>query len=404
MLLSAYHLVISWWRIGQTGFVDLPIFLSQARRFLETGELYIDSVDIVTYAPAAPVYKFPPLFAMLLLPFVRDGVDRGDLTFHWVAHLVLYLIAVGCAVGMFLGTRNLLLAALGLVLALNLEPFLETVWRLQVELPILLLLLAAFAGLRFRIPWLTGSALGVAAMFKIYPGFLLLYFLVRRRADIVMWAVLSAVLVTVSTVIVFGPEQNRLFFFEILPFLLSEPPLVDNTGNVSLARHLQELAGFGPAMAKTVQALLGLALLAVSALVVHRAGWQRDDRDGDTLGLCLFVALMLTAMPNSWTNYQLLLLPVLLVLLGGAWGLETRRGPLLAALFVAYLPLTFYQPCAPPTVSWPCAQTPFFLGLVQLPRGLHDVMVELRAISSPILWGCLLTLILSRRSRAATRR
>jgi hypothetical protein len=246
--------------------------------------------------------------------------------------------------------------------------------------------------------------LGVAAMLKIYPGFLLLYFLVRRRLDVVGWAVLGTALVTAPTVVVFGVEQNRLYFFEILPFLSGEPALAGNTGNVSLARHLQELAGLGPTLAGSLQICFGLALLAVSALVVHRADRPRQDREGDTLGLCLFIALMLTAMPNSWTNYQLLLLPVLLVLLRGARRLPwRRRGPLSAALLVAYVPLTFYQPCAAPTVTWPCAQTPYYLGLFQLPRGFHDLMVDLRALSSPVLWGCMLALILWRRGEGKGR-
>ena len=393
-MLSAYHLVVSWWRIGRTGFVDLPIFLDRARNFLETGELYLATVDAATYAPAAPVYKFPPLFGMLLLPFARDGVDMADFRVHWILQLLAYALAVGFAVWLFLGNKNKLVAALGLVLALNFEPFVETLWRLQVETPLLLLLLLAFAGMRWKRPELTGSAIGIAAMLKVYPGFLVLYFLFRRRWNVVTWAGLSAALVTVATLVVIGPDQHRLFFFEILPLLSGEPVLIDS-GNVSLARHLQE-SGILPAAAKSIQVAIGLVLMAVSAVAVHRAGRRNED---ETLGLCLFIALMLVVMPNSWVNYQVLLLPVLLVLLRDSFESLAHRAKMLAALAAAYLPMTFYQPCRAPTVSWPCAQTPFYLGLVQLPRGFHDAMVDLRVISAPILWACVLVLILLRRQQ-----
>ena len=69
------------------------------------------------------------------------------------------------------------------------------------------------------------------------------------------------------------------------------------------------------------------------------------------------------------------------------WPLRrVRLGALTMLLVAAYVPMLFYWPCEAPTVPWPCAQTPYFLGLVRLPRGFHDLMVETRALSPFLVW------------------
>jgi len=126
----------------------------------------------------------------------------------------------------------------------------------------------------------------------------------------------------------------------------------------------------------------------VTAVVV----WRAPRRDGDALdvatGFAAFVPLMLLAMPNSWVNYQLLLLVPLIVLARRSLASGDRAAQWL--LVAAYLPLLFYAPCAAPTVDWPCAQTPWFLGLGPLPRGLHDAGVGWRGLSPLLLWAGLL--------------
>ena len=392
-LLSVVHFARSAHESRAHGFVDFPIFLAQARLFLLTGELYVDPASPTGFAPGAAVYKFPPLYGMLLLPLVRAGIDDRVYLAHWLLQIALYAVAVGLLLRWLRREAGPGFVFAGLLLALNFEPFFETLWRLQIETPLLLLLVLTLLAYGARRHGLAGAALGAAFLLKLYPGFLLLYLGLRRRWRALVGFGVAVVLLFVATWIVIGPQQNTAYFLRIVPVLLREQPDLTSE-NLSLARYLITLGALGPQAAKRVAQALVLALIAVSAIVVLRREPARASRLDHAVSFSLFVPLMLLAMPNYWVNYQLLLLLPVLVLLGHA----SRRGPDAAGCALAgglaYVPMLFYRPCADPSVSWPCARTPYFLGLGELPRGFHDLMVSLRGVSAFLLWAALLSALL----------
>ncbi|MCP3981925.1 MAG: DUF2029 domain-containing protein [bacterium] len=376
---SLFHLFRNAHALLATGFVDLPIFLRQAAQFLESGALYPDMGQADAVAPAAAVYKFPPLFAVLLLPLVRFGDPAPVLFAHWLAQILLFVAAVAIVCRAFGG--GLRFAVPAALLALNFEPFLETLWRLQLETPILALLAIALGCLLRRREEPAGVALALAASLKLYPAFLVLYLVATRRFRAVVWFAGTSLMLFVVGWIVIGTEQNVAFYTAVLPQLLAESPL-PTTENVGLARYLQTLLDLDPSLSKRVAQLLVAPLILLGVWAAHRR--READLHGATLGFGMFVALMLLWMPNCWVNYQLLLLVPLLALLRYALSCEENRERrvLLTVVALAYVPLLFYWPCRAPDVAWPCAQTPLFLGLVALPRGLHDALVATRGIST----------------------
>jgi glycosyl transferase family 87 len=393
LALSALHFVAAFQRAGARGVVDLPIFLERARQFRETGVLYPDAADARTWEPGAAVYKFPPTFALLLLPLAVPGGEARAIAIHRVAQAGLYLAAVALLLrALAPRSRARTFVVLGLGLALNFEPFFETLWRLQLETPILALLALGLVPLVRGQDAPLGAAIGAAAMLKVYPAFLAAYLVVRARWRALGVLVGTAALIGVASLVVIGAAENRAFWLDVLPALLRELP-VAMSENMSPARYLLALGGLDPAVAKRIGQLLAFAALGGAAYVVRRAlsGSAPAARDG--VALALFVVTMLLAMPNGWANYQLLLLPALLALL--AYVLDEGREAAWsgAALACAYVPLLFYHPCAPPDVGWPCAETPPFLGLIELPRALHDALVAARGASAPILWAALVALL-----------
>ena len=397
---SVNHFAISCWRAGASGFVDFPIFVERARAFVETGELYVDPERPEAYAPAAAVYKFPPLYAVLLVPLVRDGVDRGLLARHWALQIVLYLAAAVTAAAALGPLRDPRYAFGAAVLALNFEPFFETLWRLQLETPLLLLIVLAIVLAQRRHDLAAGAAIGIAASLKVYPAFLLAWFALRGRWRSLAAAAGAAVAALGLGLAVIGPDECRRYFTEILPALLAEPPIL-NSENLAPARYLLEL-GASPEWARGLARLLALTLVAVSVLLALRA--ERGAGKGarrSGVELTLFVALMLLAMPNAWVNYQLLLLPGMFVLL--AAGLRDPQARLTAwgALGLAFALSLFYQPCAPVEFGWPCTNTPYMLGLLQLPRDLHDGGVALRGLATLLVWAALARETARRHSKAA---
>jgi hypothetical protein len=344
LLLSVFHFVQASRNSRAFGFVDFPIFLAQAELYLITGQLYVDASDPEAYGPAAAVYKFPPLFAMLLLPFVRGGVADGVYLGHWLLQILLYAAAVALMLAAFRRQGGPIFVFVGLLLALNFEPFFETLWRLQLETPILLLLILALGAYDSKRQAWAGSAIGVGFMLKLYPAFLLAYFAVRRSWLVIVGFLVTVSLIVLSSLIVIGPKENAAYFFKILPLLLGEAPRV-STENLSLSRHLQVLFGLGPELAKRILQLLVVPLIVVSAVGVFRRGARLGERLVGATAFSLFIPLMLLAMPNSWVNYQLLLLLPMLVLLCHCVRPGRDHVALTVLLAAAYVPLLFYWPC-----------------------------------------------------------
>jgi alpha-1,2-mannosyltransferase len=399
LALSALHFFVAFHRAGSRGVVDLPIFLDSARQFRETGVLYPDAADARAWEPGAPVYKFPPTFAMLLLPLAVPGGEARAIAILRVVHAGLYLAAVALLLwALAPRSRIRTFVLLGLVLALNFEPFFETLWRLQLETPILALLALGLVRLVRGRDAPLGAAIGAAAMLKLYPAFLAAYLLVRSRWRALGVLAGTAALIGLAAWIVIGAAENRAFWLDVLPGLLRELP-VATSENMSPARYLLSLGALDPSVAKRVGQLLAFVALGVVVVVVRRAFGRSAPAARDGIALSLFVVTMLLALPNSWANYQLLLLPALLALL--AYVLDEGRDAAWsgAALAGAYVPLLFYHPCAAPDVGWPCAETPSFLALIELPRALHDALVAARGASAPILWAALVAVLLAPEAR-----
>jgi hypothetical protein len=394
VLLSGFHFVRGAQGARAYGFVDFPIFLAQARLFVMTGELYADPGSPELYAPSAAVYKFPPLYAAMLVPLVRHGIPESLYIGHWLLQLILYAGAVLTTLAWLGRGRGATFWVGGAVLAANFEPFFETLWRLQIETPLLLLLTLALVAYTGRRQAWTGAALGAAAMLKVYPLFLLLYFGVRRNWRVLIGTVAAVAGLLAVSVLVIGIRENATYYLKILPLLLAEAPQASSE-NLSWARFLELGMGLAPGVAKRVGQALVLPLIGVSVVAVWPRRTEANSRLRRATQFGLFVPLMLLVMPNSWVNYQLLLLLPILVLLVHCVTPGRDRWGLSLVLAAAYLPTMFYWPCAAPSVPWPCAQTPLFLGLARLPRLLHDLMVELRAITPLLLWAGLYTALRS---------
>ncbi|MDH3629195.1 MAG: DUF2029 domain-containing protein [Acidobacteriota bacterium] len=383
VVLSAWHFLFAYQQARKFNFaLDFQIFAQTTAVFSQTGTLYPQADDLEHFDPGTPIYKFPPLLALLIRPFVADGsVTSTVYNGHWILQGVLFLAAALLCLRVT-GLKRGWAVAFGILLV-NYEPFFETLWRLQLETPILLLLVGCGWALRKRNDLLAGALLGIAVMLKIYPVFLAGYLLFRWR-----WRALVALASSVSVLLLIemflmDVGEIRTYYFRILPYLLSEPP-VGGSENVGLARYLIDYAGLAGNVAKRcVQGVMILGLLTFVGL--FRRGGEGSSEAKTWLEFGLFISLMLTVMPNSWVNYQLLLVIPLAAIFSELQSNAQSAQRWLPWVALAVLPLLFYQPCADPSVGWPCAQTPSFLGLGALPRGLHDLFVLLRGFSAPLL-------------------
>ena len=117
---------------------------------------------------------------------------------HWLLQLMLYLLAAALAAWALRPPRWQVFAVAAALAALNFEPFFETLFGLQVETLMLLLLAICLIALQRGRDPVAGVGLAVCGMLKIYPAFLLLYLLVKRRWAAIGWCAGASLLIAVA--------------------------------------------------------------------------------------------------------------------------------------------------------------------------------------------------------------
>jgi len=331
VLLTAVRLVgrveeLRSFKHGTAQFLDFRIFFEAVARAEETGQLYAsDRPDF--FLPGSAVYKFPPPFAATLTPFTEyDWLPVAKL------FVVVNLFLLACVLTVFWrsvrpqGWRWVLVS----LVFLNWQPFWETLLGVQLEIGILLLLTLGLASVRTGRFLTSGAAVGVAAAFKVYPVFLLSYFVLWRRWRGLVGAVIGGGgALLVATVVISLGESIR-YFVEILPRLGGTSLSPENLSLVAqISRVFVGPSGirdlFGDAntnqiLESTPQGIwvfgflvtgLSTVLIGSSVAAVHRAR-KADCQQREALSWCMAICLLVILIPSSWVDYQtLLVLPAM---------------------------------------------------------------------------------------------
>jgi hypothetical protein len=318
-------------RPGRGSLRDFVQEWASARNLIEGRPIYEDQeISLARYLdfhrdPANPTDRFfihhnahPPTSVLLALPVA--WLDYPDAMLAWN---LLSLAAL--AASLWLMNRRLGLASspwallpLGAFL-LVCGPFQQQMYQGQLNLVLLLLLTATWAADRAGRPLLAGALLGAATAVKLFPGFLLLYFLLRRDWRAVAATVFSFALLTGLTAAVLGPAAYRDYVADVLPKVAAYQSdwlnasfagfwsrLFDPTSHQNIVIPLWT----SPTLAAAATLLCRVALLAVLVWGLWRIETPAD-RD---LGFGLLLVAMLLVSPVAWDHYFLLLfLPVAVI-------------------------------------------------------------------------------------------
>src|SRR5581483_8542829 len=101
-----------------------------------------------------------------------------------------------------------------IALLLLCNPFRQQVYLGQFNLVLLLLCVGVWVAARSEKPWLAGGLLGLATAIKLFPGFLFVYFVLRRQWTVVAAGVMTFIFLTLATVACLGIETYRSYIFE----------------------------------------------------------------------------------------------------------------------------------------------------------------------------------------------
>jgi hypothetical protein len=270
--------------------------------------------DALQRAVTSPwVQAHPPLMTLLLAPFVASlGVHGTYVAFSMlsVGALLLSLTLLHREIGRKLSGRQV--AILGLAV-LGWGPVLTTMRNGQSGILLGALMICGWFSLRRGREVVAGVAVGAATCLKLYPGLLLLYFLLRHRRAF-MAAFLTTLLLAWLPGVLTGWGTYLDYSRTARLVVTTYAGYFDNLSLLGLLTRMAQRPEGQFAM-KTLFIGSGLVIVgSVAWLVRHRPDVNAGTTKALDLEYALFVALMPLLSPIAWDHYLTILLLPLAVL------------------------------------------------------------------------------------------
>ena len=241
----------------------------------------------------------PPTSVLLALPFVWTDYVHATQLWGWLS-----LGALGLSLAIFLSEMKWSLTIEQWMLVLMGLTFWPPLWLHigygQFGLVILLLITLAWRAARTGRDAYAGCLIGLAAAIKIFPAFLFLYFILRRRWRAASFVALSFILVNAVTLAIVGVRAYRDYLAIGLPHLSR---FIAHDRNSSLTGFFSRL--FSPPLSSWMILISSIVILAV---IVRAATGRHADFDRE-FGLTVTGTLLLCSL--TWDHsFVILLLPL----------------------------------------------------------------------------------------------
>jgi len=334
VLVTAAVIAAHLWYGNRHHFLDLRIYLNAMRWWTEGRDLY-------SYVHQDPVqgrlgFTYPPFAALLLLPLATIGFRASVLVF-WLGTASAVIVTTYWLVRPLARRHHRpLWFALGIALPLvsTLEPIRETVTFGQINMLLVVLVLADLLVVAVRWPKLAGIGIGLAAAIKLTPAIFIVYLVVTGRWRAALTAVATAAAATLLAAAV--AWRDSWHFWTSALWETSRVGHTDRVANQSLLGMLARItAPHEPNR---------LLWLAVVVLVAGYGLWRarRAALAGDeVVGLTLagFVGALIS--PITWPHHLFWFVPALLAIVdAGLRSDRNRRIGLLALGCLGWVSVT----------------------------------------------------------------
>ena len=297
-------------------------------------------LSMIRGRPFAAIYKFPPMFAIVLAPFT--WLEFHQLVLIWLAislafYLTSFLLLARVSCSSLRSVPTYLLAISFLVF----QPALDTLYGGQLEFLILLLLTISYVAFQSDNGKVAmgGVSIALAALLKIYPTLLLTDLVVRRVWRGVAASVLAVIAVTLFCGLAAGWNLQSQFYFDVLPRLSAGTASLENQSFFGFfARFFVDGATTDPwtPTALPIAALLSDLAAVVSTAVSVVALFRSRQAE---FSFAILVPLMLLAAPTAWIHYETILLLPMAILLPAF--LRRRQWQALVILIGAFMLLAY---------------------------------------------------------------
>jgi Glycosyltransferase family 87 len=294
------------WGSARNHMTGLPVYTSHSvsiQRHLGLASNPIPSIEYNAH---------PPTSVLLILPLAR--FDYPDAVLAWN---VISLTAFGVSLWFVASELALpwtMLPPAFALLALC-HPVYGNVYQGQLTLILVLLVTALWMFERSERPAFAGIILGAAIAIKLFPAYLAMYYLARRRFQVVFTAAVSLLVLTLATALVLGVDTYRDYVEVVLP---GQAKFRSFSYNFSIAGFWHKLFDpvaetgpvvplwFCPALARWGTLFSDLAITVIAAMLAYRAQ-TRAQRE---IAFALTVIGMLLVSPVTWDfSLPLLLIP-----------------------------------------------------------------------------------------------
>jgi hypothetical protein len=372
---SAYVLAADLSRRGTENLYDehhYPAFAGDAARLLAPASIqglskWIDDP-----------YEYPPPFLLFPRAALLVSDDFGAMRAGWFVLQALGLIVVAAWLARWVGRRDGDLALLLIPMLLASLPTLLALQFGQFHVATLLLSVAAMICFEQRRSATGAVLLGVAIVSKLFPAFLLVFLLARRRGREVGWTVAAGALFTLVGLAFLGWSPFQAFLTYQLPRIQSgeafafyeKAPEFIISRNFGIPGLTTKLALLGvPGMTRGLGSVLGWLYTLLLLGLAWMAGLRPPEPLKDAriwLGLLSLAALRSPLAPSAYVTLSMLWL--LTIFAGDLRGHPAR----VVALVLAWLVIM-----GPPPLEGPVEFAVGFLGQ------LVGIAVCVRAVLGP---------------------
>jgi alpha-1,2-mannosyltransferase len=329
LVIAALAALVLWYLAkfaDRHGFFDLKVYYGAVRYWAwGHGEIYDFLKPGTKYG-----FTYPPFAMLTMLPM---AVLPWPLVFtvSWIATVAVTLLLIAWLLGPAVrryGWPTWFALTVAMILALGFEPLHETISFGQVNMFLVIVVMADFVLLVRRDRRWAGVGVGLATAVKLTPGIFIVYLLLVRRYRA---AVVASVTFAVATVFAMAvaPNASREYWTEAL-WDTDRVGQLSYISNQSWEGFVARLHPNHPSM--SLWGLLVLATLAIWA-------WRARRASGDVLGgVALTGVAGSLVSPITWVHHLVWLLPALLLLVDrGLAARGRRRIALLAFATALYL-------------------------------------------------------------------
>ena len=315
-----YKLFFVW---QQNNFVDFKVYWDGIRAALAGGNIYSFGGKYFNIVP----FNYPPttLLFLLFLPLFSQST----------ASLFLLFISLGSFLGslylltkmFFKPAQKWLVFFLSSVLFIQFFPTKFTLTLGQINLIILFLIVLGFYFYQKKKDVSSGLFLGIATLIKIFPGFLILFFLKEKKWKIMISFLVTCLLGVLLTILIFKPVLFFSYFGSVggnLFFKGGEVSYFDQSLNSFLLRlNLPNLWRLGLRLIFTFMSL-----------------WIFLKNRNKALSYFGLIFSILIFLPSfAWFHHYVILIPLMMFL----WS-QTKKKDYLSKILLAlvYLLVSFH--------------------------------------------------------------